>query len=419
MFKYATSSLSKQIQSFKKLITSVVKKHSGPEGLIGYRDTYGFTEDMLGLLGDANEVKKTEEKLEMTLVILEEAFEAFQYADDSDGEIGILIQQTLDSVWEIVNSLDQEEATDRKLVFKRLLMMGSSPVFQGWEEWRINLFNICAEFADMEPLRIQLRAAIESRLAANQGEAYTDYANEGLLKILFRLVQQYEPQEQADKFVEDHLHYTFFRNWAIEESMERGDFGHALELAESGELLDKEFPGLVLKWKKARYDAYRELSLRRDQAALAKELLLDGEYSYYLELESLTEGDKDEFYHSMLVELKAARNWRARDVYLKLIHEKNDQAEMLDYVRANPDAIEEYAERLSTNYPEEIRQIYNQYIQRAARLSSNRSSYKRVCSMLRRYGRIAGKESQTEIIHQFRTEYGKRPAFMDELAKLK
>jgi hypothetical protein len=53
------------------------------------------------------------------------------------------------------------------------------------------------------------------------------------------------------------------------------DILFAIELAEQEERQDNKLPGLVSNWKKARYAAYKQLSLMQEQGQLAKELLLD------------------------------------------------------------------------------------------------------------------------------------------------
>ncbi|MFC5407280.1 hypothetical protein [Cohnella soli] len=200
--------------------------------------------------------------------------------------------------------------------------------------------------------------------------------------------------------------------------MEKKDYQRVLQLAEEGERLDKGLPGLLIQWKTARYEAYRHLSLKNEQKQLAKEFLLGGDYAYYPVLESLTAGDKEEFYKETVAELKKGRDWRAREVYLKLISDKNDLAEMLAYVRTSPSAIEGYADRLAADYREEVERIYRDYIYKIAGSSNNRKEYQQVGGMLRRYQKVFGKESQSEILLQLRAQYHKKSAFLDELSKV-
>ncbi|WP_179088122.1 hypothetical protein [Paenibacillus sp. FSL R7-0273] len=80
----------------------------------------------------------------------------------------------------------------------------------------------------------------------------------------------------------------------------------------------------------------------------------------------MSEGNKEDFYRSILAELKLSDTWSTCEVYLQLISDKNDLAEILAYVQANPSAIEEYAARLSGVYQTEVEQIYSQYIYETA-----------------------------------------------------
>ncbi|WP_410513480.1 hypothetical protein PaeBR_03205 [Paenibacillus sp. BR2-3] len=419
LVKYVKGDHAQQIQSCKKLIDSIVKKYVGREGFIPYRETYGFATEMLKLLEDTNGAQDETLALEIALLVLAEGVAAYQYADDSDGDVGMLVEEALEQIREIAGSLDRQDVSAREIFFNRLLTMSKSGIFHGWEDYQTALFHICAEFADAENLREQLKASIENHIASNANNQYQKYSNEALLQILFQLIQDYGSKEEAGKFVQDHLHFTYFRDWAIRKSIEKRNYRRAIELAEEGEQQDRQLPGLISKWKAARYEAYKKLSLKQEQGQLAKELLLGGDYAYYHDLESLFEGDKEEFYRGIIAELRKSENWRARGVYLKLISDKNDLEEMMAYVRANPSAIEEYAPRLSADYREETEQIYSDHIYNAAGASSNRKEYQRVCAMLKRYKKIAGQASQSEILLQLKTQYNRRPAFLDELAKIK
>lgn len=418
LLKYAKGEHSQQIQSYKKRIKSIVKSYVGRDGFIPYRETYGFASEMLELLEDSSDMEHESLALEIILLVLEEGLAAFQYADDSNGDIGMLVKEALGQIQEIVDSQERQDLSARERLFKRLLSVGKSKIFEGWEDFQIALFHICAEFADVEKLRGQLKREIEHQIASNANDEYLKYTNEALLKILFQFVQDYGSKEEVERFVQENLHFSFFREWAIEKSLANRNYRRAIELAEEGEQQDQPFPGLLTKWKAVRYEAYKKLSLRQDQVELAKELLLNGDYVYYHELESLFPGDKEEFYRSILPELKKANHWKTREVYLKLIAEKNDTEEMMAYVTANPSRIEEYADRLSTDYREEMKQVYSQHIYNTASTSSNRKEYQRVCAMLKRYKKVVGKPSQEEIIAQLKAQYPTRPAFMDELAKL-
>lgn len=419
LVKYAQGDHTKQLQLFKKLMDSIVNKYVGRDGFIPYRETHSFAMDMLGLLEETDGAKDSGLTLEIALLVLQEGVEAFQYADDSSGNIGMLMEETLERIRGLASDLDRQDGSRQELFFERMLGVSESGIFEGWEDFRIDLLRICAELAEAEKLRERLKQAIERQIAVHTHHKHGSYTVEALLKLLFQLILDYGSEEEADRFVEEHLQYTFFRQYAIEACMKSGEYHRVIELSQEGERQDQQLLGMLTQWKKARYEAYKKLSLKNEQRLLARELLLGGDYAYYQDLESLDEGDKEEFYRSILAELKKGGNWTVRRVYLQLISDKNDLEEMMAYVRTTPSAVEEYAARLSKDYPVEVERIYRHYIYNAADSSSNRKEYQQVCDVLKRYQKVFGKMSQSEIILQLKEQYNRKPAFLDELSKVK
>jgi chromosomal replication initiation ATPase DnaA len=71
------------------------------------------------------------------------------------------------------------------------------------------------------------------------------------------------------------------------------------------------------------------------------------------------------------------------------------------------------------HFKEEVIEIYQEYIHTVARNSSNRRDYQGVCQKIKRYKKISGKPKQEELINELMGLYKKRPAFIDELWKIK
>lgn len=148
--------------------------------------------------------------------------------------------------------------------------------------------------------------------------------------------------------------------------------------------------GLVSKWKKFRYAAYKALSLRREQKLLAKDLFMNGDFDFYHELKTLAK-DPDQFYMQLKQELQKHSGWQARRLFQILIEEENDTDALMEFVRAYPDCIEQYPEYLVDFYKEEIQEMYKEYIKITANCASNRKGYQDVCEMIRRYENVVGK----------------------------
>ena len=87
-------------------------------------------------------------------------------------------------------------------------------------------------------------------------------------------------------------------------------------------------------------------------------------------------------------------------------------------MKQSPSQLESYADQLAEKYPEDVIEIYQNYIHATAKSATDRKRYKGVCKIIKRYKKYAGEEKQAELIQQLSTEYAKRPAFIDELGKL-
>jgi hypothetical protein len=245
------------------------------------------------------------------------------------------------------------------------------------------------------------------------------YSNESMLQLLFQLIEQYGSQEEAEQFIHEHIEFSSFREQLLNKYLQEKNFHKVIEAAEKGETQDQQYPGLLSKWKKYRYRAYKLLSLKEEQQRLAKELLFAGNFEYYQDLKELARENQGEFYTNLKQELKTKKGWNTSRIFLRLIEEENDFEEVLAFVSDNPRYIEDYAEKLVKPFKEEVIEIYKTYIHSAARTSSNRRDYQGVCQIMKGYKKVAGKPKHVEAINELMGLYKKRSAFIDELEKIK
>ncbi|MCC3357878.1 SWIM zinc finger family protein [Bacillus sp. REN16] len=418
LVKYSKGDHQLELETSKKLIDSIVKKHTGREGFIKYRNTGDFVYDLGDVLDKARDTENALLGLDISILLLEEAIEAFQYADDSGGDIGGLITDILELVGEMANNCIETDHQKME-AFEKLLELTDSEIFDGWVDYKIDLLNVCFEFAEDETLREKLKIKIESMLNEKTNDRYLHYGNESLLQLLFQLIEQYGTQEEAEQFINEHLQYSSFRQQLLNKLIREKNYHKVIEVAQEGEKQDKKYAGLVSSWKKYRYSAYKFLSLKEEQQTLAKELLLNGDFEYYWDLKELASENQEQFYSNLKHELKLSKGWHNSRIFLKLIEEENDLVEMLEFVRMNPSYIETYAEKLVKPYEEEIIKIYEIYIKLTAGKASNRRDYRGVCNIITRYKKFAGKREQTKLIDELIDLYRKRPAFIDELGKIK
>ncbi|WP_394234906.1 SWIM zinc finger domain-containing protein [Niallia oryzisoli] len=415
--RYSTGNQQQELGGCQELIQSIVRKYAGREGFINYRNAGAFVSEMEGVLDKARSTEDSLVALDIVMLLLEEAIGAFQYADDSNGDIGFLVKETLEMIEEIATS--QNGMDQRAEIFEKLVAQTDHDMFEGWEDFKIDLLTILLEFADDEIHREQLRLKLESMLDHKSSERYTQYSNESILQLLFQLTEQYGTHEEAERFIHEHLQFSSFREQLLDQYLQEKKYHKVIEVAKEGEMQDQQYPGLVSQWKKFRYTAYKFLSLKEEQQILAKELLFNGDFEYYRDLKELAAENQDSFYRNLKSELKTAKGWYTNQVYLKLIEEENDLEELLEFVRNNPSYIENYAEKLFHTFKEEVIEVYKNYLYSAASASSNRREYQGVCRKITKYRKFAGKPKQIELIDELIDLYKKRPAFVDELGQVK
>ena len=402
LFTYANGDSQLELKACQELIDAIVRKYTGRVGIIEYRDTGAFVHELEDIVEKARNMENVLVAVDIALLLLEEAIDAFSYADDSSGHIGSLATESLELIEEIVSRGD-EIGNQRVKIFEKLLAQTDNEVFEDWLDYKVDLLSICSEFADDEILREQLITKIESMIDEDSGDRYSHYGKESMLQILFQLIEKYGTQEETEQFIYDHLQFTSFRETLLNKHLQDKNYEKVIELTKEGEKQDQNLPGLLSKWKKYRYKALKSLSLKEEQNILAKELFFNGDFDYYQDLKKLA-ANQSEFYTNLKLELKKEKGWHASSLFLKLIEEENDLEEILKFVKDNPIYIEDYAEKLVKPFEEDTIEIYTNFIKSTASTSSNRRDYQGVCHKLTRY--------------EFKVLYRRRPAFIDELGKI-
>ncbi len=98
---------------------------------------------------------------------------------------------------------------------------------------------------------------------------------------------------------------------------------------------------------------------------------------------------------------------------------EDEDALLLEEVKKGGSAIFQYGKKLARHYPRVIYELYRGEIIKAAKESSNRSEYGKLCGLIRELHQAGGSDEALALADQFILEYKRRPAMLDELAKLK
>lgn len=91
---------------------------------------------------------------------------------------------------------------------------------------------------------------------------------------------------------------------------------------------------------------------------------------------------------------------------------------LLDLCTENPSHIKEHAFWLSKSHPTEINTLYQNFIMQLAKEASDRGKYRVVCREIRALHKLSG-NSPVALVETLMSKYPQRPAFLDELSKIK
>lgn len=400
-----------EITHCKRFIDSISKKYIGREGFITYKYVGDFTEELSCVLQKIEKLNDPLISFEIARLLLIEGMKAFQYADDSNGDIGGLLDETIAMIQTIAETtLDVEEQFE---LLDQLIHLSKSDIFEGWDDFRIDVLGICLAFAGNEEMRKVLVNELEALIGNSSANHYGRYANERIHNLMYDIIETHGATEEARQFLVENINFPSFRKRLMQYEMKEGNFEHVLSLASEGERLDKDYLGLVARWKKWRYKAYKQLKSHEEQMKIGCELLVGGDFEYYWELKELAE-EKAAFYEEVKLEL-AEKNVR---MYVQLIEAENDVDAILEYVREHTSSVQRYLQYLMDSHGEEAIQLFSRHVKEQAEYACNRKQYKEVCQALKRFRKVAGQEAQMKLAEELKQTYKNRPAFLDELGKL-
>lgn len=418
--RYERGDLKTELSSCYELIRSHIRKQTDRHGFITYGKVAKAIRGGELVLQRAIDDWRDEDPVSAVhfcFCVVHEMIQLLQEADDSQGAIGGLIEESL----EMATSFNLDAITPDKQaeIFHVLLTEAMAARYDDWFDWRHSLLSACTELSQTRKLREELKQAIdqlELRTARLHNEWSINYEQEALARLRYSFLDEAE----QEAFLLGQLDKPSFREQAIRQAIDAQRYDDAIRLAEEGELSDQErgLRGLVTNWKKLRYEACEAASYTEQMRELAFDLTIGGDYMYYLELKQLYQEASWLEVYDLLMQQLEQRNYYLNNVYVRIMQDTNDHARLLKYVQGRPDEIEHYYADLTKHYPDEIGQLFREYIEQQASNANNRSHYKQVAKLLVTYRQACG-SVHAELLHRkFLNGYVRRPAFCEELREI-
>lgn len=409
---------SDEIEGSRKLVRQCMQRRSFWE--------YGTVDDALEgawtVLDRAERCAEDdpERAVRLCLVVMPEVVALTGYCDDSAGEISGILAPCMDILETAAQSAQNRlSAEQRAALFQVIFAECGNTAYDGWEEHRLDLLRLLLYFCKDMLLRNQLTAALLQEQQRPLRGYSAHYYREELAKLQLELFTRWGDPEQAAHFLAENLDLPDFRRRAIEAAMLREDYPSAAHLAEEGMTQNAEYAGLVHEWRAALYCACEAMGDRMRVLELAEYFVLHERegYAYYATLKG---GYPPEAWPKTLEQLLVQFEKRSHPgrVYVDILLEEGDFDRLLTYIQKNPSELPGLAGRFPAAYHNKLSEWYRQLILHRAKSANNRSGYREICGLLRRFGADMDKTVMLDLIRELKAAYPRRPAFQEELGKL-
>lgn len=414
-FGYLNDNQSKEL--YQKQIRAILKTAAGRDGWIGWSDMKYVMNTIQPFIDNAElylQKKDFKNVFYISTAILEEITEAFEYGDDSNGDLGYFIDSAMGLFLRLGN---EEIPLPLKLdIFEYCISAFKQKRFQGWD-WHLGMLYVASDFVVNE----SDADIILNYLDSLNGE----YERESAQSYKLELLRKYKAPKDVEEFINKNISNYKIRKQEIEIAFENQNFERAIALAKDGIACDEASkPGLAKDW----YDWLLKIALLQNDTPTiikyARYGLIEnyrGTQDYYQILKNTIKPEKwYSFLEEIIQEVTPKNRWAhtelVRSIYIK--EEWWDRLLVMLKQNSYLESIQENEQHLSKDYSAELIELYSERLINFVEKNVGRNHYQKACRYLRRMKKLGGKGKVNELIELFRNQYPQRKALMDELTRV-
>lgn len=403
---------------YQKQIHSILQSAKGRDGWIGWNEmkyvvntTEPFLENAEKYLANHN----FENVFFISTVLLEEMTEAFQYGDDSNGDLGYFIS----SAMELLSKLSQEKLPRglKNEFFEYCISSFEQKLFKGWE-WHLGMLYLASDLIEQESDADIILNCLDT---VNGGEYEREHAQSFKLELL----RKFKDEKEVEEFINKHISNSSIRTKEIEKAFANKNFERVLKLSKDGIKCDeKDKPGLAKDW----YDWLLKVAqAQKDTPKIleyARFLFIDSfhpKQDYYQILKDhIEERDWHPFLEEIIKEITPKGGWRHTELIRKIYIKEEWWDRLFLMLKQNPsmENIQQNEPYLAKDYSPELIELYSEQITTYLEKNVGRKHYQTACRYLRRMKKLGGNDKVNERIERFRKQYPQRKALMDELSRV-
>ena len=414
-FGHLSQSQSKEF--YQKQIHSILQSAAGRDGWIGWSDMKYVVNTTEPFLENAEKylvTNKFENVFYISTALLEEITEAFQYGDDSNGDLGYFIESAMD----LLSKLTQEKLPKilKDEIFEYCISVFKQKLFEGWD-WHLDILHIACKL---------IEEGSDADIIFNCLDTITGEYERGRAQLFkLDLLRKFKDEKEVDRFINKHISNSSIRTQEIEKAFKNEDFERVIELSKDGIKCDeKDKPGLVKVW----YNWLLKVAqVQKDTPRVieyARFLFIENfhpEQDYYQILKDNIENEKwHPFLEEIIKEITPKRGWTGIELIRKIYIKEQWWSRLFLMLKQNVslENIQQNEQYLAKDYSSELIELYSERITNYVEKYIGRNHYQTACKYLRRMKKLGGNDRVNELIELFRKQYPKRRALMDELNRV-
>jgi hypothetical protein len=401
-----------QLLELKQQIKDAIRRNSD-RGFVPYAGCNRVCAEMAAVMSIAENCYQEEDyrqAFDICLMLLLETVRLVSHADDSAGGCSDIILGSLEVIDTVCKDVTADES---QYFFDALIKTAKNKVFGGWPEWAYRLLKAAVCFVNDEKRAGKIYGVFPMLGRMYDGEDYPDK-----YLITLNIIERLQGKETARKYLFEHLELDEFREIAVKNAVADRDFKLAERLC--NETLMKNDSGYYGKPSQFLYfleQIYETTNNTTDLVATRRTILLKGDTAYFRKLKSLYEqlGVWEQEKNPLWGELSRKIGVH---YYIALLSRENELELLLEQLKRNKSYIIDYGKQLAAKYPVETYQIFEEYIFDQADQAKDRRTYHQVCSYLKSLAEAGADTRAKTLIIRLKELYLRRPAMLEELAKL-
>jgi len=274
----------------------------------------------------------------------------------------------------------------------------------------------------------QVMKVLDQSIETNKKKKYSEYEVEASERLKLYLLREHYSLEAADKHLKNNLHYSSFRKMALEQAMEEKRYEAVRRLAEEGIVQHTgKYAGLVNDWKKWLIRLSKATGDTTSFIKINEELFFGrGEMEYYRKLKEIIPKeefkDKIETYIQHFRKREDERWGPTFNQYVAtILEEENRLEDLMDEIKKaySLQRLDRYFKLLGNRFKPDFLALYEKLVRQYMDTNTGRGKYIECCQYIDKIVRLGGLEDAKMIVADWRKQYPRRRAMIEELAKYK